>query len=77
MNEHFTKQCISDFNLEPKLKEFLMSFTPTISSSSLSSSESHKIQSMILKVSGDIIDMKGVLCSTHCKYKQEYHRIVR
>ena len=76
MNVHFTKKHISAYNLEPKLREFLMSFTPqTISS--LSSSESHKIRSMILKVSGDIIDMKGVLRSTHRKYKQEYHRIFR
>lgn len=75
MDEHFTKRPISDFNLEPKLKEFLKSFTPTTIPNSVYGRESHKIQSAILKVSSDIIDMKGVLRSTHRKYKQEYHRI--
>ncbi len=67
MNVHFTKNRISTYDLEPKLREFLKSFAPLISGLS---SSSHKIQSMILKVSGDIVDMKGVLRSTHRKYNR-------
>ncbi len=73
MNVHFTKKRISTYDLEPKLREFLKSFAPPLISDL--SSSSHKIQSMILRVSGDIVAMKGVLRSAQCKYKQEYYRI--
>ncbi len=72
MNVHFTKKRISTYDLEPKLREFLKSFAPLVSDLY---SCSHKIQSMILKVSSDIVAMKGVLHSAQRKYKQEYHRV--